>query len=42
MEPSILVVEDEPSIGEVVSVYLKRAGYQVSVVRDGASWRFEV
>ena len=34
-EASILVVEDEPSIGEVVSVYLKRAGYQVSLVRDG-------
>jgi DNA-binding response OmpR family regulator len=34
-EPVILVVEDEPSIGEVVSVYLKRAGYQVSVARDG-------
>ena len=32
---TILVVEDEPSIGEVVSLYLKRAGYAVSVVRDG-------
>jgi DNA-binding response OmpR family regulator len=31
----ILVVEDEPSIGEVVSLYLKRAGYAVSVARDG-------
>ena len=31
----ILVVEDEPSIGEVVSLYLKRAGYLVSVARDG-------
>jgi DNA-binding response OmpR family regulator len=36
-EPAILIVEDEPSIGEIVSVYLKRAGYQVNVVRDGAS-----
>jgi DNA-binding response OmpR family regulator len=35
-EPTILVVEDEPSIGEVVTVYLKRAGYQVSMARDGA------
>jgi DNA-binding response OmpR family regulator len=25
---SILVVEDEPSIAEVVGLYLKRAGYQ--------------
>jgi len=31
----LLVVEDEPSIGEVVSLYLKRAGYAVSVARDG-------
>lgn len=34
-EASILVVEDEPSIGEVVAVYLRRAGYQVSSARDG-------
>jgi DNA-binding response OmpR family regulator len=33
----ILVVEDEPSIAEVVSLYLKRAGFQVTVVRDGES-----
>lgn len=36
MEPAkILVVEDEPSIAEVVTLYLKRAGYAVSAVRDG-------
>ncbi len=34
-EETILVVEDEPSIGEVVTLYLRRAGYQVTVVRDG-------
>jgi DNA-binding response OmpR family regulator len=34
-EPTILVVDDEPSIGEVVSIYLRRAGYQVVVARDG-------
>jgi DNA-binding response OmpR family regulator len=34
-ETRILVVEDEPSIGEVVSLYLRRAGYQVTVVGDG-------
>lgn len=33
----ILVVEDEPSVGEVVSLYLRRAGYPVNVVRDGQS-----
>jgi DNA-binding response OmpR family regulator len=31
----ILVVEDEPSIREVVSLYLRRAGYEVIVVGDG-------
>jgi DNA-binding response OmpR family regulator len=32
---SILVVEDEPSIAEVVSLYLKRAGYHVQIASDG-------
>ena len=36
-ETHILVVEDEPSIAEVVSLYLKRAGNRVSHVRDGES-----
>ncbi len=31
----ILVVEDEPSIAEVVSLYLRRAGYQVKLATDG-------
>ena len=34
-ETHILVVEDEPSIAEVVSLYLKRAGFRVSHARDG-------
>ena len=34
-EPSILVVEDEPSIAEVVGLYLQRAGYQVQTAVDG-------
>ena len=34
-EGRILVVEDEPSIREVVSLYLRRAGYQVTAVEDG-------
>jgi two-component system response regulator ResD len=34
-ETRILVVEDEPSIAEVVSLYLRRAGYQVTIVDDG-------
>ena len=34
-EDLILVVEDEPSIAEVVSLYLRRAEYQVTIARDG-------
>jgi DNA-binding response OmpR family regulator len=32
---TILVVEDEPSIAEVVGLYLQRAGYQVQTAADG-------
>jgi DNA-binding response OmpR family regulator len=32
---TILVVEDEASIAEVVSLYLKRAGYNVQIAVDG-------
>jgi DNA-binding response OmpR family regulator len=35
--PRILIVEDEPSIAEVVEIYLRRAGFQPSAVRDGES-----
>jgi DNA-binding response OmpR family regulator len=31
----ILVVEDEPSIAEVVGLYLRRSGYEVHFARDG-------
>lgn len=31
----ILVIEDEPSVGEVVGLYLRRAGYAVVLVRNG-------
>jgi DNA-binding response OmpR family regulator len=34
-EPIILVVDDEPTISEVVSIYLKRVGYRVVVAHDG-------
>ena len=34
-ETRILVVEDEASIAEVVSLYLKRAGFQVQIASDG-------
>ena len=32
---NLLIVEDEPSIAEVVALYLGRAGYSVEVVGDG-------
>ncbi len=36
MSPTeIMIVEDEPSIAEVVSLYLKRAGYQVTSFNEG-------
>lgn len=31
----ILIAEDEPSIAEVVSIYLERAGYSVQIASDG-------
>lgn len=34
---SVLVVDDEPTIGDVVSRYLQRAGYATSVAADGPS-----
>lgn len=33
--PTILVVDDERSISEVVSLYLTRAGYRVKLAHDG-------
>jgi DNA-binding response OmpR family regulator len=33
----IYVIEDEPSIAEVVNLYLRRAGYQVKILSDGQS-----
>jgi DNA-binding response OmpR family regulator len=35
MEKTILVVEDEPSIAEVVGLYLKKAGYRLQSASDG-------
>src|SRR5512142_1048313 len=36
---SILIVEDEPSIAEVVALYLKRAGFQTVHAADGLTAR---
>src|SRR5947209_15387586 len=33
---SVLVVDDEPTIAEVVARYLERAGYATSLATDGA------
>jgi DNA-binding response OmpR family regulator len=35
--PEILIVEDEPSIAEVVELYLRRAGFQVQAVSAGSA-----
>jgi len=35
LDTQILVVEDEPSVGEVVQLYLRRAGYGVTLVKNG-------
>lgn len=34
-EKRILVIEDEPSLAEVTTLYLKRAGFQVQIASDG-------
>ena len=34
---SILVVDDEPTIAEVVARYLERAGYETRTAADGPS-----
>jgi DNA-binding response OmpR family regulator len=34
-EATILVVDDDPTVSEVVSIYLERAGYEVMVASDG-------
>jgi two-component system, OmpR family, response regulator ResD len=34
--PKVLVVDDEPTIGDIVVRYLERAGYHASVALDGA------
>jgi DNA-binding response OmpR family regulator len=34
--PRILIVEDEPNIGESLSFILRKAGFEIDVVADGA------
>ena len=36
-EQKVLIVEDEPMVGEVVERYLRRDGYDVRTARDGAA-----
>jgi DNA-binding response OmpR family regulator len=38
----ILIVEDEPSIAEVVGLYLRRASYEVAFARDGLEAQQEI
>ena len=37
MRASLLLVDDEPTIAEVVSRYLERAGYETRSAADGAA-----
>jgi DNA-binding response OmpR family regulator len=37
--PHVLVVDDEPAIGELIKNYLSRHGFQVSIAADGAGLR---
>lgn len=38
-QPHILVVDDEPAIGDLIRNYLTRHGFRVSVVADGEAMR---
>lgn len=38
----ILIVEDEPSIAEVVALYLRRSGYEVIFAKDGLEAQNEI
>ncbi len=33
----VLIVDDEPNVGDVLSLYLRRENYRVSIARDGQS-----
>ena len=35
MAELIFIVEDEPGIAEVVSLYMRRAGFRASIAADG-------
>ncbi len=37
MSETVLIVEDDPTIAEVLSRYLRREGYQVEIAADGTS-----
>lgn len=37
--PHVLIVDDEPAIGELIRNYLKRHGFRVSIAQDGAGLR---
>jgi two-component system, OmpR family, response regulator ResD len=35
--PRVLIVEDDPNVSDVVARYLRREGYTVEIVADGAA-----
>jgi DNA-binding response OmpR family regulator len=36
-QPHILIVDDEPNVGDVLSIYLRRENFRTSIARDGRS-----
>ena len=37
----ILIAEDHPDLRKILTLYLQKEGYQVSVVSDGTLWSKE-
>ena len=35
MKPKLLIVEDDPNLGEILSEYLGLKGYDTTLMRDG-------
>ena len=42
MKGTILIVDDERKITEVLAAYLTRTGYQVEVAYDGGKVRYQL
>ena len=38
MAKTILIVEDDPNISELVQMYLEKEGYHTKIAADGRAW----